>query len=100
MDLYDDMHILDSDGTWATVDSKHRPSGRAAHGAVCCNRVIYIFGGLGRCGALNDMWRLPVGESLNQPGPWGRDFLVKLYSCSDSQIPQFHETLRFTQYLQ
>lgn len=60
MDFYDDMHTLDSDGTWATVDSKHRPGGRAAHGAVCCNRIIYIFGGLGRCGALNDMWRLPV----------------------------------------
>jgi len=65
MDFYDDLHILDSGGTWTAVDSKHRPSGRAAHGAVCCNRVIYIFGGLGHYGALNDLWRLPVGESIN-----------------------------------
>ena len=65
MDFHDDLHILDSDGTWTAVDIKHRPSRRAAHGALCYNRVIYIFGGLGKYGALNDMWRLPVGESMN-----------------------------------
>lgn len=62
IDLYDDLHILDSDGMWTSVDCKHRPSGRAAHGAVCHGRFIYIFGGLGNSGALNDMWRLHVGE--------------------------------------
>jgi hypothetical protein len=65
MNLYDDLHILDSDGTWTAVDRRHRPSSRAAHGVVCHDRAIYIFGGLGKSGALNDMWRLPVGESMN-----------------------------------
>lgn len=63
MDLYDDLHVLDSDGTWTSIDCKHQPSGRAAHGAVCHKRFIYVFGGLGNSGALSDMWRLHVGES-------------------------------------
>lgn len=62
IDLYDDLHILDSDGMWTSVDCKHQPSGRAAHGAVCHGRFIYIFGGLGNSGALNDMWRLHVDK--------------------------------------
>jgi hypothetical protein len=63
MDLYDDLHVLDIDGIWTSIDCKHQPSGRAAHGAVCHKRFIYIFGGLGSSGALSDMWRLNVGES-------------------------------------
>jgi hypothetical protein len=62
IDLYDDLYILDSDGTWTSVDCEHRPCGRAAHGAVRHGRFIYIFGGLGNSGALNDMCRLNVGE--------------------------------------
>jgi hypothetical protein len=95
MDFYDDLHILGSDGTWTAVDSKHRPCKRAAHGAVCHNRAIYIFGGLAKHGPLNDLWRLHVGESMNQRTPWNRDLLCEANRCSDSQIPRFYGTSSF-----
>ncbi|XP_069702361.1 rab9 effector protein with kelch motifs-like [Periplaneta americana] len=62
--LYDDLHVLDADGTWTSVSFSQQPSGRAAHGAAYHNRFIYIFGGLGNSGALNDMWRLCIDTMI------------------------------------
>lgn len=59
-ELFDDLHVLHSDGTWAAIKCEQRPSKRAAHGAVLHNRHIYICGGLGDSGALMDVWKFCV----------------------------------------
>ena len=61
-ELFDDLYMLCTDGTWTAVECEERPSKRAAHGAVLHNRYIYIYGGLGDSGALMDVWRFSVGK--------------------------------------
>ncbi|KAJ9596839.1 hypothetical protein L9F63_012095 [Diploptera punctata] len=59
-ELFDDLHVMSSDGTWTSIECERRPSKRAAHGAAVHNKYIYIYGGLGDSGALTDMWRLCI----------------------------------------
>lgn len=55
--FYDDLHILDlTTCTWSSVKQKKiYPSARAAHAAVSCGNGVYVFGGIGREGALDDI---------------------------------------------
>ena len=44
-------------------DMEKFPCARAAHGGVCINRSVYIFGGIDPAGAaLNDLWKFNVGK--------------------------------------
>ena len=44
--------------TKVNIDDSEKPCARAAHGGICVNQFIYIFGGLSESGeALNDLWR-------------------------------------------
>lgn len=44
--------------TKVNIDGIDKPCPRAAHGGICVNQFIYIFGGLSESGeALNDLWR-------------------------------------------
>lgn len=57
--FFADLHVLE-DGRWSLVDAAAEgvaPSARAGHGAVVHGNFVYIFGGLGPHGSLDDMWK-------------------------------------------
>lgn len=63
--FYDDLHVLDLEKkSWSVMKQKKgsMPCARAAHGGVITDDSIYIFGGMNRDGALDDMWKLKLGE--------------------------------------
>ena len=60
----DDLHVLDLDkSTWSHIKCKKvLPCARAAHGGVVADGHLYVFGGMNRDGALDDMYKLSLGR--------------------------------------
>lgn len=59
--FFADLHVL-QDGQWTLVDEGTAPSARAGHGAVAHGNFVYIFGGLGPHGSLDDLWKLDCSK--------------------------------------
>lgn len=63
--FFSDLYVLE-DGQWLSVDAGSgeapAPSARAGHGAVALGNFVYIFGGLGPHGSLDDMWKLDCSK--------------------------------------
>lgn len=58
----DDMCILDlGSGVWNRIETSPKPCGRASHGAVIHDSKLYLFGGFGTEGSLNDLWQFDLG---------------------------------------
>ena len=64
--FYDDLNVFDLDKLiWKTIkQKKNYPCARTAHGSLVHENVLYIFGGMGRVGALDDTYKLDTGQSL------------------------------------
>ena len=62
--FYEDLHVLDLEKKcWSSVKQKKTyPCARAAHGGVVSGGELWVFGGMNRDGALDDTWRLSLGE--------------------------------------
>lgn len=62
--LFDDLWVLDlKKMTWnrQTSSDEVKPSARAAHGGVCINNNLYIFGGMDAHGnVLDDLWKYDI----------------------------------------
>ena len=66
--FYDDFHSLNLDSLdWKIVKKNRKtwPSARAGHGGVTLSQAIYIFGGMNREGALDDLYKFDIGELYN-----------------------------------
>lgn len=66
--FYDDVHVLNLDRLeWTSVKKKRKcwPSGRAGHGGVAFDQAIFIFGGMNREGALDELYRFDTGINMS-----------------------------------
>jgi len=64
--FYDDLHILDLSrgacGAWVSLrQKKGQPSARAGHGGFVSGTDVYVYGGMNRDGALDDLYKLDTG---------------------------------------
>ena len=63
--ILNDLWVLDlTSMSWTEVetDKESSPCARAAHGGICINKNLYIFGGIGESGsALDDLWKFDTG---------------------------------------
>lgn len=64
-DIFDDLFCLDlvsgAASRWHQLQASG-PCARAAHGGAILKDRLFIFGGLGKDGALDDMWSFDIGE--------------------------------------
>ena len=63
--FYHDMHVLNIDKmTWSDVKRSKKvfPSARAGHGGIAIGTNIYIFGGMNRDGAIDELYKFDTRE--------------------------------------
>jgi len=64
--IFDDMWRIDLKKLcWSPIETTGiRPCARAAHGGICVNSGVFLFGGLAQTGlALDDLWRYDIGKN-------------------------------------
>ena len=67
---FNDMHIFNlQKKQWRTVVTDAAPPPRAAHGMCVSGGFIYVFGGKSLDGRVNDLWRIPVVDILQEDKP-------------------------------
>lgn len=60
--IYSDLWVLNlKQMSWTQLVTDSGPSSRAAHGGVCINKSLYLFGGISPTGsALDDLWKYDI----------------------------------------